>query len=217
LATALPERLSRLLVASTPEEEDDAWAAFVDEYSRLLFLAARKSAKGHDDIMDRYAFILGELRKDQCRRLRVFDEKGRSKFTTWLVLVAGRLCVDFARRKYGRYEEGMSDDARIARRRLTDLVGDELDLTRLPSSRIPSPDTAVREDELGQALREGLESLEPEERLLLRMRFEDDRPVAEIARSLGLPSKFHVYRRVNTVLGRLRERLTALGIEDPSP
>jgi hypothetical protein len=49
------------------------------------------------------------------------------------------------------------------------------------------------------------------------MRFEDQRSAAEIARAMGFPTPFHVYRRLNKLLGELRATLEARGIDGPAP
>ena len=59
--------------------------------------------------------------------------------------------------------------------------------------------------------------LEPSDKLLLTLRFEDQRSAAEIARVVGLPTPFHVYRRLNRLLDGLRARLAAEGIDDSTP
>ena len=209
--------LLRLLNATQPESQDRAWAAFVQEYSRLIFSAAREGALGQDDTMDRYTFILEKMQHDSCRRLRAFDGAGPGKFTTWLVVVATRLAVDHQRSKYGRLsaEEGATPEAK-ARRRLVDLVGEELD-EELVTAPGPGPDSALRERELRTLLAASLEELEEEELLLLTLRFKDDRPVNEIMVSLGMHTKFHVYRKLNATLAKLRRALKRRGVENPVP
>src|SRR5262249_41817793 len=98
----LPAELSQLLAAAEPQGAEGAWGEFVHAHSRLLLHVARSMAKDHDDAMDRFAYLLEQLRRDDCRRLRGFVADGRSKFTTWLVVVARRLCLDYDRRRYGR-------------------------------------------------------------------------------------------------------------------
>ena len=89
-------------------------------------------------------------------------------------MVSSRLCVDWHRGKYGRWtpESEATGDA-DSRRKLVDLVGDEVGLDRLPDGRGGSPEAHVRQVELSSALREAVDTLEPEDRLLLRLRFED--------------------------------------------
>ena len=57
----------------------------------------------------------------------------------------------------------------------------------------------------------------PEERLLLKLRFEDALPVPRIAEILRLDSEFQVYRRLKKILATMRERLENEGIHDPRP
>src|SRR5204862_509166 len=81
---------------------------------------ARSLTTDHDAAMDGYAHVLERLREHDCRRLRGYAPDGRTKFTTWLVVVARRLCLDFHRHRYGRSDDPAPDAAaaRAARRRL---------------------------------------------------------------------------------------------------
>lgn len=65
---------------------------------------------------------------------------------------------------------------------------------------------------LREALGRALEDLPAEDRVILRMRFWDETTVADIARALDLPQK-PLYRRIKRLLGTLRERLEAEGVE----
>jgi len=60
-------------------------------------------------------------------------------------------------------------------------------------------------------LRAAVSDLPPQDRLILRMRFEEGFTVAEIASSLRLPQK-PLYRRIDGILGSLRRRLEADGL-----
>lgn len=166
--------------------------------------------------MDAYAFVLEALREDDCRRLRAYAPDGRTKFTTWLVVVTRRLALDHVRQRYGRSRS--DDDAQLAeqatRRRLEDLVAEEIDPDQIAGAS-ESPDASVRRSELRSALRAALEALAPADRLLLALRFEDERPVKDIARTLGFPSVFRVYRRLGVVLDLMRRTLARRGVEEP--
>lgn len=61
------------------------------------------------------------------------------------------------------------------------------------------------------ALARALADLEPEDRLIVKMRFEDDFTVALIARQLGIRQRL-AYSRVEKLLKTLRERLEAEGV-----
>jgi RNA polymerase sigma factor (sigma-70 family) len=165
--------------------------------------------------MDAYAFVLEALRENDCRRLRAYVPDGKTKFTTWLVVVTRRLALDHVRRRYGRPRS--DDDAQRAehatRRRLEDLVAEELDPDQIVGAS-DSPDESVRRAELTSAVRSALAALEPADQLLLALRYEDERPVKDIARALGLPSVFHVYRRLGAVLDQMRRALARRGVEE---
>jgi RNA polymerase sigma factor (sigma-70 family) len=210
--------LDRLLSASPPEHEH-AWQAFVAAYSRLLLHVARSFWRDHDEIMDAYAFILQELRAQDSARLRAFGRDGRSKFSTWLVVVARRLCMDFRRQRYGRAREVQSESARLDhlfRRRLCTLNGEDVELAELAASLV-SPDDELSGLEVRQALASAFAALPTSDRLLLKLRFVDDCSAQQIARVLHLPSPFHVYRRLEAVTNLLRRVLIARGVESAAP
>ena len=134
----LPSEVSRLLAAAPGEEGDDAWAAFVATYSGLLLRVSSAFAPGYDGALDRYAFMLDELRKGDCRRLRKFAADGRGRFSTWLTVVARRLCLDQHRRQYGRFRGAVPPSsaqslARSARRELTKLDAAVHEVGNLPA------------------------------------------------------------------------------------
>lgn len=217
MSPSVPASLSRLIQAEGSEDQERAWQAFLGEHSRLVHLAARRSARGYDDVMDRYTFVLEALRKDDFRRLRAYSEGGRSRFTTWLVVVASRLCVDYHRSKYGRLPSGLEASPQAEeRKRLTDLVGEAVDWSAFPDPSTPHPDEQLHKQELRDRIASALASLDVQDRVLIRLRFEDERPMTEIARTLGLSSEFVGYRRLRAALERVREELVKRGVEAAS-
>jgi len=215
----LPSELARLLSAASVESREGAWRAFVVRHSRLLLKVSHETARGYDGAMDHYAYILERLREDEFRRLRRYEPDGRTKFTTWLVVVARRLCLDHRRHVYGRSRR--ADDEAVAqgevRRRLVDFVMEEVDLEQIANDRGNGADAAVRRREQHECLQRALAALTDSDRLALRLRFEDEVPVADIAEVLDVPTVFHVYRRISKTLARLREELEKDGLEGPVP
>ena len=102
MADARAGILRRLLDATDPSLREAAWTDFVGAYSKLILHVARSSCASQDAAMDHYAFILDQLASDDFRRLRRYVADGRSEFSTWLVVVAQRLCRDHDRQRYGR-------------------------------------------------------------------------------------------------------------------
>jgi RNA polymerase sigma factor (sigma-70 family) len=169
--------------------------------------------------MDGYAHVLAALREDNCRRLRAYTPRPGTQFTTWLVVVARRLMLDHHRHRVGRPRSTETERRaeHATRRRLEELVAVELDPDGLTTPTEDSAEARLRRGELTEALRQALAALDAPDRLLLALRFEDERSVREIASVLGLPSVFHVYRRLNGVLATLREALARRGVSEPDP
>jgi RNA polymerase sigma factor (sigma-70 family) len=217
--SALPLTLTRLRGATDEAERDDAWSQFVAAHSSVVLQACRHVLHNHDAMMDGYAFVLEALREDGCQRLRTYEAREGTSFRTWLLVVARRLALDYYRHRYGRSrsETEARQSEQATRRRLEDLLADEVDPESIEDAAREEPDAHVRRDELRQRLRASLEELDPRDRLLLALRYGDERPARQIATVLHLPSVFHVYRRLNVVLRQLREALRRRGVEGPEP
>jgi RNA polymerase sigma factor (sigma-70 family) len=218
LRIALPVTLSRLQLARDGAERDMAWTEFVATHSSVVLHTCRALTREHDATMDAYTFVLEALREHDHRRLRAYVPDGKTPFTTWLIVVTRRLVLDHVRARYGRLQSAdpASREDYATRRRLEDLLATEIEPDQLEGG-YTATDAAIRHEQLTQALQCALARLEPEERLLITLRFLDGRPVRDIARALKLSSVFHVYRRLDAVLQRLRESLVRIGVEDAEP
>jgi RNA polymerase sigma factor (sigma-70 family) len=210
-----PPELERLLAASPGASFEEAWTEFLQEYSRLILYVARSFGGPYDAAMDRYAHVVERLRQNDCRRLREYTADGRGRFTTWLLVVARRLCVDEARQRYGRLRGGSAESHR-ERRALADLVAAEVDPDALAGS-TASPEDLAHASVLNGKLGTAIAALEPADRLLLRLRYHDEVPVTDIARICSFPNVFHVYRRLNGIHETLRRSLGQAGIRDAAP
>ena len=208
MAEDFPSELSSLLGATDAAARETAWPAFLNSYSRLLLHVARQVGHDYDAAMDAYTYILEQLRAGDYHRLRGYAGDGRSKFTTWLVVVARRICLDHLRHRYGRARDnGQSEgSSRVGRKRLEDLLAEQVEVTDLPDG-AAGPEAELIASEQSRTLAAGLAGLESRDRLLLKLRFEDDLSAREIASMLGYRTPFHVYRRINTLLVSLRARL----------
>jgi RNA polymerase sigma factor (sigma-70 family) len=213
----LSSSLSRLIRASSPQDSDAAWRAFVAEHSRLVLHACRSVWRSTDDAMDAYADVLDHLHADDFRRLREFATEPRSRVSTWLVVVSRRIALDLYRRRYGRAGSDVALEQRRARRRLQDLIAEQLELHDHAGPEGDHADTAIRRAELHDALRCALAALAPRDVLLLKLRFAEDLSAQAIAPMLEMPSPFHVYRRLNALLAELRRTLGRRGVESALP
>ena len=213
MADGLPIVLRRLLEASTPSLQEASWESFLADHSRLILHVTRSVCREHDGAMDMYAYILDQLRQNDYRRLRTYAADGRSQFSTWLVVVAQRLCIDYHRRRYGRLrrEDNTSHERefdRNLRRRLVDLAASDIDLHSLVDPRHSDPQAAPGEGPDPQDVVDAaIADLPPQDRLLIKLRFEDQLSIRDTAITLGLPTRFHVHRRLKAVMRILRATL----------
>ncbi|MBW8839028.1 MAG: sigma-70 family RNA polymerase sigma factor [Gemmatimonadetes bacterium] len=216
---ALPQTLTRLRFATDATTRDDAWAPFVASYSDVILRACRHVLRDHDVAMDGYTFVLDALRENGCQRLAGYEPRQGSSFETWLVVIARRLALDYYRHKYGRSRS--NDDGRqaeqVVRRRLEDLLSEKIDVDDIERDDSGEADAPLRRAQLREGLRQSIAQLDPEDQLLLAMRFRDERPVNQIAKVLHAPTVFHVYRRLGTILRQLRRMLDDRGVEGPEP
>jgi RNA polymerase sigma factor (sigma-70 family) len=208
---AIPSEVTRLIGAGNGPDAEEAWTAFVAAYSTTLLRVASAFSPGYDGALDRYAYMLDQLRRHDCRRLRRFVADGRGCFSTWLTVVARRLCLDHYRRQYGRFQGPPRQvgglDARATRRRLVNLAADLAEVASLEDPAATDPVDQIASAERCDALNRAVAELAPADQLLLRLRFEENLSARQVAALLGLPTPFHVYRRSDAVCRMLRERL----------
>lgn len=107
--------------------------------------------------------------------------------------------------------------AKLPSRPRRQIVGEDL-LESVPDARVADPAEALLRgdrEQAGARARQALErvlgDLEPQDRLVIRLRFEDGMKMADIARLLRVPAK-PLYGRVERLLAGIRERLEAMGI-----
>jgi RNA polymerase sigma factor (sigma-70 family) len=213
----LPEELSRLFAAPDPSARDAAWQSFTEMHSHRLLQTARSVHRGYDAAMDAYAHILEELKGEDFRRLRIYKPEPGTRFTTWLTVVARRLCMDRIRQVYGRSTSQEASDQQRVRRQLADLVAIEIDDSDVSSEATgDNPEANLDASESRRAIKAALDELEPGDRLLLALRLEDELGAREIQEMLRLPSPFHVYRRLNHIMRGLRAALDRRGIRGPN-
>jgi RNA polymerase sigma factor (sigma-70 family) len=220
MAESLPPELAAVLDADR-DSADETWRLFLSKFSPLILHAARGVSTGYDDAMDSYAYVLERFRENDFRRLRGYTVDPRSKFTTWLVLVARRLCIDRRRKVYGRATantgNGMLDNERAARRRLVDLTASKIELSSIEDGSARTAEDELRSDELKAILDSAISELATKDQLLLTLRFVDGLSAKEIAALQSWPSPVHVYRRIDYLTAKLREYLERRGVDDPVP
>lgn len=222
MAGALPPELAYLHESANPDRQEGAWEHFLASHSELILRVAGQLGGSHDAVMDRYTFVLDELRRDDYHRLRAYRPREAGRFVLWLATVVRRLCLDHYRHRYGRisrtaHDSGSAGHKRQERKRLVDLLTSEVEVAELPAGDGVNPELALAQAERGRALQAVLAHLPPNDRLLLKLHYEEELSARDVAEIMNLPTIFHVYRRRKAILLSLRRLLTRAGTEEVEP
>ena len=82
----------------------DAWAYFLNKYSKIILKVIRSYTNDYDEVMDKYLFVCKKLSENNFSILKKYNykDKRKAKLSTWLTVVVRNLCVDQFRNSHGR-------------------------------------------------------------------------------------------------------------------
>jgi RNA polymerase sigma factor (sigma-70 family) len=104
--------------------------------------------------------------------------------------------------------------ARVPRRAPGDAIEDLPDTSPGADAEVAASERTAAQDRIQAALERALAPLEPRERLILKMRFEDGSRVNEIATAIGEDTK-RLYPALQKLFARMRESFVRDGIDAP--
>jgi RNA polymerase sigma-70 factor (ECF subfamily) len=194
LLTLVQEYLRRRREGHAGRREFEAWERFYQIYNPLIryYIVLNRLSLAEEDVRD----CTQEVWKELIIRLPRFQtDPGRARFSTWLRILARNKAVDLVRRQ---------------RRASFDRCGDQV-LASLASDQKDDPgalfEQAATQDELRGLLRDLARKLPRRTELILRLRWIEGCPIADIAAALGL-SIPQVWTLNHRGLKRLRQLLT---------
>jgi len=156
-----------------------AWDGFVVAAAPLINAVVRRALAsyrlGEDDVLDAAQDVFVRLCAQEMRLLKTYDP-ARAKLSTWLAVVARSAAIDHVRR----------------RRQATEALEDA------PESALAVEDKHVEKIVIPQGL------LTERQTLILRLLYDEDRDVAEVATDLGVDAQT-VRSTHHKALLRLRE------------
>lgn len=175
------------LVGACLEGNEQAWAALLDKYKRLIFSVPVKYGLSREDAADVFQAVCLDL-VTELPHLRQ-----PSALPKWLIQTAAHKCFKYKRQQQ-RYTTGGDEGA-----------------AQQPVA--PSADSILCEIEQEQALRETISALSPRCRLMIEMLFFESpaRPYREVAVQLGLATGSIGFIR-GRCLKRLRAALERMGM-----
>jgi len=252
-----------LLAGLASRTPSGAWNEFLQRYSPVILHIVRRCESDPGRVADCFQQVCEALSDNGFRRLLSYRLDGPATFRTWLMAVTANLCVDWRRRKRGRfrpiravaqlpeleqlvyryiYVRGMqrieclrllqASHPGLTEPQLSDINARLFALltpqqrwqlgTRMPTEQ-PSDESALAledgalqleepgpgPEELAQSAQErgrldaAMTQLPPRERLLLRLRYEQNLTLAEVARLTGLHDPFRANRQIQAALATL--------------
>lgn len=176
------QRLIHRVVARHPAAEDE----FVDRYRGFVLGLARGRLQADGDTADElWHETLAKLWQDDHKALKAW--RGQGRFTTYLTVIVTHLA--WRRRRRRQPEDGLHE------------------LTREPVVEDPAADDVLMRQQAQRAVRRAITTLSPRDRLLIALRFNDERTPKDIAVLLG-QAPGTVRKALHDALKRLRLRLT---------
>lgn len=140
------------------------FAVLYDRYASVVYNKCYGFAKSKEEAEDLTHDVFIRL----FVKLRTF--KGRSKFSTWLYSFTYNFCVNYVQRNVHKKQEKVTV--------VTDQVKED--------SSVEEIDDAVMFALKSEQLAKALNMIEPNEKMVLLMKYQDDMPIKEIAQLLEL-------------------------------
>ncbi len=184
----------RDLLARCLNGDASAWEKFVEKYTSVIYssiLTVLKScAQPPNDLdsQDIYHHILISLLEDDYKKLKQFEGRNKAKLSTWLGVVATRMTLNCVMKK-------------------SSLV--TIDEQKKPMHLLPGEsgnyqahlERKERYDRVEELIRT---KLKPREKLFLRLFFEKELPISEIAAIMDLSAN-NVYVLKNRILEKIKK------------
>lgn len=82
------------------------WKKFLTEYGKVIFYPIRQFTDDEDERMELYVYVCESLARNNFARLKRYQQRSgaiQAKFTTWLISIVKNLCIDWYRKREGRF------------------------------------------------------------------------------------------------------------------
>lgn len=193
------DAIAGLLCDLSSSDAVRAWREFLVAFGPVLQQVARLQESDTDAAADCFLFVCEHLAQDRFRRLRQFRPGGPASFPTWLRSVARNLCIDWHRKTRGRVREG----AYPAKFRMEMLAVEDI----AEQLRDPHPDPEAHAAGLQReaVLQKAVLRLPAADQLLIRLRFEQELTLHQIAQLTGTKDAQTVDRRLRQILESMRQ------------
>lgn len=186
----------KLIQLALKQGDQKAYAELMGRYKDTIFFMLLKMVKDKDDADDLTIEAFGKAFRNLAQYTPDFA------FSTWLFKIATNNCIDFIRRK----KDSVSLD-----RTFENADGDEMSFE--PKSDSLNPEEKVIKKQKIQMMQSVVEKLQPRYRMLVELRYFQEKSYEEIAVELDLPigtvkaQLFRARELLYNTLRNMQERL----------
>ena len=179
-----------------------ATETFVKRFSDLIYryvqntLIVKKTSFNSQDLEDLHNTIFLQLFEQRCKKLRKYQGRNGCSLASWIRLVAIRTVLNHLRKK-GIDAIGWQRK-RISIEDLPELKGDELEAWAV-----------MEKAEQGRLLQNGIQDLPPRDRLFVKLHFEMEFSMEEVAEAMQLSIQ-NVYTVKHRAIQRLRSHVISV-------
>jgi RNA polymerase sigma-70 factor, ECF subfamily len=190
------DRLSeKELLNACIHESKQAWDAFVERYTNLIYHAINKTLKTYhadslyQDLDDIHNNVFLSLMENDYRKLRQYEGRNGCTVSSWLMVVTTNFTLNFIKKQKQHIPiEGNTTDS--------------INIIESVSNPQPQPDEELSKKEYEEIFKELINDLNTNDMLFLKLYYEKELPPEEIAEILNLTVST-VYSKKN----RIREKL----------
>ncbi len=169
-----PHDEDRHILSKCISGDREATETFVMKFSGLVYysiqgaLLTRHVSFTSQDLEDLHNTVFLKLFERRCRKLRQFEGRNGCSLKRWIGLITVRIVLNHIR------ERGVDtiswQKKRISIEDLPELMDRNMDSS-----------TVIEESEKGQILQNGIRNLPPRDRLFMKLHFENELPMEEVA------------------------------------
>lgn len=175
--------------------KEEAWHAFVDRFSRLVYHSINKAVHKYtcnlsqEDIEDIYSSTFHSFIEKDCRKLQQFEGRQNCTLSSWVRLITVRHTIDFLRKqKYSISIESESDTFPSVSETLQDNN--------------PSAQDYMETSENEKILEHAVRALPPSDRYFIELYYRKELPPEKVAQIMNLTVST-IYAKKS----RIREKL----------
>ncbi|MGE5615011.1 MAG: RNA polymerase sigma factor [Bacillota bacterium] len=161
----------KLLISRSKAGDIEAFEELIEAYQKKIFNFAYRIIGNYDDAADLAQEAL----------IRIFKSIGgfkeQSSFSTWIYRITTNVCLDEIRRRKNKKEHSLDEEVQV----------DDGQLKRQIMSEDPGPDEVYEREELRGIVKEAIDKLPEEQRIVITLRDIQGLSYDEIAEVLDCP------------------------------